>query len=226
MRVLLVEDEPRIAEAVQQVLKRENIDADMAFDGEYGYECAVSGIYDVIVLDIMLPKMNGVEVVKSLRAKQINTPVLLLTAKSEVEDRVYGLNSGADDYLPKPFSMKELTARIYALGRRSVQFQKEDSMVCGDLTLDLTMLEIRRGDQVFKLTLKECRLLEMLIRRKGRVVSKNAIIEKIWGFDSEVEDNHVEVYISFLRKKLTAMGSKSRIKTERGLGYRIVEPVK
>jgi len=223
MRILLVEDERRMAEATEQVLKQKNIAVDLAFDGEFGFECALSGVYDVIVLDIMLPKMNGVDVVKALRSKRINTPVLLLTAKSEVEDRVYGLNSGADDYLPKPFSMNELVARIYALGRRSAEYQKEDYMLCGDVTLNLTTLELKCRERIYKLTLKECQLIELLMRLKGQIVSKNSIIEKIWGFDSDVEDNHVEVYISFLRKKLTALGSKVSIKTERGLGYRLTE---
>ena len=219
MRILLVEDEKHLAEALAQVLRKNNYIVDLAYDGEYGLDCALSDIYDIIILDIMLPKMNGLEVLKELRKGKITAPVILLTAKGETEDKVTGLDSGADDYLPKPFKTEELLARLRALGRRKGDLMTAGVLSCGDIELNPHTLNVYCGKQTYKLTLKESQLLELLMGRKDMIISKNSIIEKLWGYDSEAEDNHVEVYISFLRKKLAALKSTTTIQTVRGLGY-------
>jgi len=219
MRILLIEDEKYMAEAVVQVLRKNNYTVDLAHDGEYGLNCALSAIYDIIILDIMLPKMNGLDVLKELRIEKIATPVILLSAKGETEDKVRGLDSGADDYLPKPFKTEELLARLRALGRRKGEIIPEGILSYGDIELNPNTLDVYCGKKTYKLTLKESQLLELLINMKGMVISKNSIIEKLWGFDGEADDNHVEVYISFLRKKLVALNSTNTIQTMRGLGY-------
>lgn len=219
MRILLVEDEEHIAEAIAKVLEKNNYAVDLAHDGEYGLDCALAGIYDIIILDIMLPKINGLEILKTLRKEKIVVPVLLLTAKSETADKVKGLDLGADDYLAKPFKVDELLARLRALGRRKGEIVAESIHSYGDIQLNPHTLMLYCGKKSFRLTLKESQLLDLLIEAKGSVVSKNTMIEKVWGFDSEAEDRHVEVYISFLRKKLKGLSAVASIKTIRGLGY-------
>jgi two-component system response regulator ArlR len=219
MRILLVEDEKYLAQALEQVLQKNNYTVDLAYDGEYGLDCALSGIYDVIVLDIMLPKMNGLEVLKSLRNERNSTPVLLLTAKSETQDKVKGLDLGADDYLAKPFKTEELLARLRALSRRKETIVFNNALAYNDIELNTNSLVLYCGTREFKLTLKESQILELLIRMEEMFVSKDSIIEKVWGFDGEAGDSHVEVYISFLRKKLKALKSTTAIKTVRGVGY-------
>lgn len=219
MRILLVEDEEYMAQAVAQVLEKNNYTVDLAHDGEYGLDCALSGIYDIIILDIMLPGRSGLEILKTLRQEKIAVPVLLLTAKSETEDKVTGLDLGADDYLTKPFEMQELLARLRVLARRKQEITVQSGYEFGDVLLNPYTLSLFCGSQSFKLTLKESQLLEMLMDARGGVISKDRIIEKVWGFDSEVEDRHVEVYISFLRKKLKALGANTSIETVRGIGY-------
>lgn len=219
MRILLVEDEEYMAQAVTQVLEKNNYTVDLAHDGEYGLDCALSGIYDIIILDIMLPGRSGLEILKTLRQEKIAVPVLLLTAKSETEDKVTGLDLGADDYLTKPFEMQELLARLRVLARRKQEITVQSGYEFGDLLLNPYTLSLFCGSQSFKLTLKESQLLEMLMDARGGVISKDRIIEKVWGFDSEAEDRHVEVYISFLRKKLKALGANTSIETVRGIGY-------
>lgn len=219
MRILLVEDEKYLAQALEQVLQKNNYAVDLAYDGEYGLDCALSGIYDVIVLDIMLPKMNGLEVLKSLRNERNSTPVLLLTAKSETQDKVKGLDLGADDYLAKPFKTEELLARLRALSRRKETIVFNNALAYNDIELNTNSLVLYCGTREFKLTLKESQILELLIRMEEMFVSKDSIIEKVWGFDGEAVDSHVEVYISFLRKKLKALKSTTAIKTVRGVGY-------
>lgn len=225
MRVLLVEDEKHLAAAVAAILRKNNYTVDLAHNGEYGLDCAISGIYDIIVLDIMLPKMNGIDILKRLRKDGITVPVLLLTAKGDTEDKVVGLDSGADDYLAKPFKTDELLARLRALLRRKPELLQGNMLLFGDISLNPNTLFLYSGKSSYKLTLKEGQLLELLICNKGTAVSKNTIIEKLWGYDSEAEDNNVEVYISFLRKKLAAAGSKSAIKTVRGVGYCLIDEV-
>lgn len=219
MRILLVEDEEYMAQAVAQVLGKNNYTVDLAHDGEYGLDCALSGIYDIVILDIMLPGRSGLEILKTLRQEGIAVPVLLLTAKGETEDKVTGLDLGADDYLTKPFEMQELLARLRVLARRKQEISVQSGYGFGDLHLNPYTLSLYCKTQSFKLTLKESQLLEMLMDARGGVVSKDRIIEKVWGFDSDAEDRHVEVYISFLRKKLKAMGADASIETIRGMGY-------
>ncbi len=219
MRLLLIEDEMHLAEAISQILKKNHYTVDMVHDGEAGYDYGMSQIYDLILLDVMLPKMNGIQVLKALRNDGITVPILMLTAKGEIGDRVVGLDSGADDYLPKPFATEELLARIRALSRRKGDIQTSDEMVFGDITLNPFSLILAKDSQVIKLTLKESELLEYLILRKGLIASKELIIDKLWGYDSEAEHNNVEVYISFLRKKLIFLKSNVCISTTRGVGY-------
>ncbi len=219
MRILIVEDEKHLAEAVAQILKRQNYTVDVVHNGEDGLDYGLSGIYDLIVLDIMLPKMNGIDILKKLRKEGIITPVILLTAKGDISDRVIGLDSGADDYLPKPFATEELLARIRALSRRKADIQMEDNLSFGDVKLNPSTLMLSREEQQIKLTLRESELMEYLMIRKGLITSKELIIEKLWGYDSEAEHNNVEVYISFLRKKLQFLKSNVVVTTTRGVGY-------
>lgn len=219
MKILYVEDEKAIAEAVEQVLKDNKYNVDLAFDGEYGLDCGLSNIYDIIILDIMLPKMDGIKVLKELRRSNIKTPILLLTARGQIEDKVQGLDSGADDYLAKPFHMDELLARLRALGRRQAELANDGLMRHGDIALNPYTHIVSCTDQELQLTPKEAQILEMLIRNNGISVSKDTIITKIWGFDSEAEDNHVEIHISNLRKKLGQLQSGTLINTIRGEGY-------
>lgn len=219
MRLLIVEDELHLAEALVQILRKNNYTVDMANDGESGLDHALSNIYDVILLDIMLPKMDGINLLKHIRKDGITTPVILLTAKGELHDKVIGLDSGADDYLPKPFAAEELLARIRAMSRRKGEICSDSTLKYGDIALNTATLKLSSSNKDVKLTLKESELLEFLILRKNIATSKELIIEKIWGFDSEIEHNHVEVYISFLRKKFTFLNSKTSINTVRGVGY-------
>jgi len=219
MRILIVEDEVHLAEALAQILKKHNYIVDAVGDGITGLDNALSGIYDLIMLDIMLPEMDGISVLKNLRREGISTPVILLTAKGEISDKVIGLDCGADDYLPKPFATEELLARIRAALRRRGEVLPDDNLKFGDIELNTSTLKLARIDREIKLILKECQLLELLILRKTAITSKELIIEKLWGFDSNAEDNNVEVYISFLRKKLISLNSQVIINTVRGVGY-------
>lgn len=191
----------------------------MVHDGRSGFDYAQSGIYDLLLLDIMMPEMDGITVLKKLRSEGNHTPVILLTAKGELSDKVTGLDYGADDYIAKPFATEELLARIRAALRRKGEVVPEDGLKFGDMELNTTQLKLSVQGKEIKLNLKENELLELLITRKQAITSKEQIIEKLWGFDSEVEYNNVEVYISFLRKKLTFLNSAVRINTIRGVGY-------
>lgn len=219
MRILIAEDEVHLAEAVSQILKKNNYSVDMVHDGRSGLDYAQSGIYDLLLLDIMMPEMDGITVLKKLRSEGNHTPVILLTAKGELSDKVTGLDYGADDYIAKPFATEELLARIRAALRRKGEVVPEDGLKFGDMELNTTQLKLSVQGKEIKLNLKENELLELLITRKQAITSKEQIIEKLWGFDSEVEYNNVEVYISFLRKKLTFLNSAVRINTIRGVGY-------
>ena len=223
MRILIVEDELHLAEALVQILRKKRYTVDAVHDGKAGLEYALTGIYDVIVLDIMLPRMDGIRVLKQLRKERIATPVILLTAKGDVADKVAGLDSGADDYLAKPFATDELLARIRAASRRRGEVPAEDTLKFGDIELDPATLQLSSGRRQVRLIMKEKELLEQLIARRNTVTPKELIIEKLWGFDSEAGDNHVEVYVSFLRKKLAFLQSDVGIQTVRGVGYRLVE---
>lgn len=219
MRILIVEDEVQLSEALGAILEKNNYIVDRVFDGESGLDYILSDIYDGVILDIMLPKLNGIEVLKKARKERISTPIILLTAKGEVEDRIIGLDCGADDYLPKPFYVEELMARIRALTRRKGEVQSDNLFSYGDITLNIGNLELGSKENSIKLTAKESGLLELLINRKDMISNKDDIISKLWGYESEAEHNNVEVYVSFLRRKLSYLKSKVAIKAIRNLGY-------
>ena len=220
MRLLIVEDEVRLAEALAQIMSQNNYITDVVHNGTDGFDYAMSGIYDAIVLDIMLPGMNGFEMVKQLRKEHMPTPVIMLTAKDDVSDKVKGLDYGADDYLTKPFSPEELLARIRALTRRKDESYKDET-VFGDLTLDTKSLLLSCGKKTVHLGLKESEVLRLLIDSNGSTVSKEQLLLKVWGAESDAEDNNVEVYISFLRKKLLYLKSNTSISTVRKIGYHL-----
>ena len=200
MRILLVEDEKQLSEALQQILIKNKYTVDAVYNGDEGLEYALTGVYDVIILDIMLPKLNGIEILKMIRKRKISTPVILLTAKSSVEDKILGLDSGADDYLPKPFSIDELLARLRALTRRSGDFINENVLEFSDIRLNLSTYEMEVNDNSITLTQKEFDILKYFMQRPKLVVSKDDLITKLWGFDSDIDYNNIEVYFSFLRK--------------------------
>ncbi len=224
MRVLIVEDEKRLAEALAQILIKNKYIVDTAYDGEAGYDNAMSGIYDVIVLDVMLPGKNGFDVVSQMRKNGEATPVILLTAKDEIEDKVTGLDCGADDYLTKPFSTDELLARIRALCRRKGEVVS-DMLSYSDISLHLSDYDLTCGGNSVHLGLKEFELLRLLLSSPNQVATKETLLQKVWGYDSDAEYNNVEVYISFLRKKLAYLKSRTAILTVRGVGYRLEETV-
>ena len=219
MKVLYVEDEKYMARAVAQILKKNNYSVDLAHDGESGLDLASSGVYDIVILDIMLPKRDGISVLREMRKQNVATPVILLTAKGETEDKVKGLDSGADDYLAKPFQAEELMARLRALGRRKGQVVANNTLSYGDIELNYNTLDLFGNGQTFHLTLKESQLLELLIINQGQAISNEIIIEKLWGWNSEAEDSHVQVQVAFLRKKLSLLSEDVKIKTVRGIGY-------
>lgn len=220
MRILIVEDEIRLAEALGQIMSEHKYAVDMVHDGADGLDYALSGLYDVIVLDVMLPKRSGFEVVRELRAKKIATPVLLLTARDEIMDKVIGLDYGADDYMTKPFSPEELLARIRALTRRQGEVVLEE-LSFADLTLNLSTYCLWAGSKSVHLGFKEFEVLKILMSNPKIVVPKEDLITKVWGMESNAEDNNVEAYISFLRKKLFFLGSRAGIGTVRKVGYRL-----
>lgn len=221
MRILLVEDEKQLSEALQQILMKNNYLVDAVFNGEDGLNYGLTDIYDAIILDIMLPKFNGLQVLKMLRNKKISAPIILLTARGSVEDKILGLDSGADDYLPKPFDTEELLARLRAITRRNGDFISENILEFSDIRLNLSTYEIEVNDNAITLTLKEFEILKYFMQRPKIVVSKDDLISKLWGFDSDIEHNNIEVYISFLRKKLSYVESRSKITTIRRVGYRL-----
>ncbi len=218
MRVLVVEDEKRLAEALKEILKEERYIVDVVNDGENGYDYAKSQIYDAIILDIMLPKMNGLDVVRRLRREHISTPVLLLTARETVGDRVEGLDAGADDYLTRPFAPQELLARLRAMTRRHGEVIL-DEMSYGDLTLRLDAYQLCRKERSVRLSIREFEIMRLLMSNPRMVLPKEEILLKVWGAESKAEDNNVEVYISFLRKKLFYLGSSVEIAIIRKVGY-------
>lgn len=218
LNILIVEDEVQLADTLAEILRRNKYNVDAVFDGEDGLEYARSGIYDCILLDIMLPIRSGIEVVRILRQEKNSVPIMLLTAKSEVEDKIQGLDCGADDYLTKPFSTGELLARIRALTRRKGEVEV-DYLRFEELMLNRQTYAMIQGDNSMKLSLKEYQIMEILMSNPGQIMPKERFIEKIWGYESDVEYNNIEVYISFLRKKLAAIQSTVQIRTARGIGY-------
>lgn len=222
MRILLIEDEKRMAQALCEILRLEKYDVDHYDNGIEGLVAIESNIYDIIILDVMLPGMNGYEVAKKARSKGISTPILMLTAKAELDDKVTGLDSGADDYLTKPFMTKELLARLRALGRR-MQNSNNGVLSYGDITLDTNTLTLSCtvNGQSVRLSEKEYRILEYLIANSGQILTREQLAMKIWGFESDAEYNNVEVYMSFTRKKLAFVEAKTEIKAVRGIGYEL-----
>ncbi len=222
MHILVVEDEQRLAFLLRRVLLEERHTVDLAYDGQSGLDLALSDTYDVVILDVMLPGLDGLEVCRQMRAERIMTPVLMLTARGAVEDRVAGLNVGADDYLVKPFAIEELLARINALlRRRDRRFDEVPQLSAGDLTLDLVRHEARRAGRVIELTAKEFALLEYLMRHPGQVLTRTQIIDAVWRYDLEALSNVVDIYIHYLREKIDHGFSHALIKTVRGVGYKI-----
>lgn len=218
MRILIVEDEVRLADTLRRLLHREGYIADVCHDGAEGLDNALSGIYDLIVLDVMLPKMDGLSLLRMLRTHGSSIPVLLLTAKSELQDRVAGLDSGADYYLTKPFEPEELLACIRSLLRRG-EGVADELLRWEDLALDQSTFQLLCGERNVRLSRKEYDLMALLLQNGQQVVSKEQLLLKVWGYDSAAEDNSVEVYISFLRRKLSHLHSRVRIKTLRLVGY-------
>ena len=219
MYILVVEDERRLAQVVRKVLEEEGHTVDVAHDGEDGLAMAMDGSHDVIVLDILLPGIDGIEVCQRLRAGRVDTPILLLTALNAVDDRVRGLDAGADDYLPKPFAFQELLARLRALGRRRVQAREPDQIQTADLVLDLRRRRAERAGKTIELSPKEFSLLEFLLRNEGRVVTRSQILDHVWGYDYSPDSNLVDVYVTYLRRKVDRGHKSSLIRTVRGAGY-------
>ena len=218
MRLLLAEDEKELAKALAVILRHNNYSVDVVHNGEDALCYLENGDYDGAILDIMMPKVDGLTVLRRIRAAGNVIPVLILTAKSEIDDRVEGLDAGADDYLTKPFAMKELLARVRAMLRRRTE-SVDTKLTFGDLTLELSSCMLSCGDKKIRLTNKEFQMLEMLITADGGIISVERFMDKIWGYDSETEQNVVWVYVSYLRRKLSGIGSRVEIEAHRNLGY-------
>ncbi len=218
MRLLYAEDEKSLARAVSTILTRNNYSVDVVYDGQSALDYLETGNYDGAVLDVMMPKLDGIEVLRRMRERGDSTPVLMLTAKSEIDDRVTGLDSGANDYLTKPFDMKELLARIRAM-TRVPSVQQNKTLSFGQVTLDCASYDLSGSKGSRKLAGKEFQMMEMLMRSPGKLISTETFMDRVWGYDSEAELNIVWVYISMLRKELRAVGADVEIKTQRGVGY-------
>lgn len=222
MHILVVEDEQRLARLLRRVLMEERQTVDLVHDGSSALELGLSGTYDLIILDLMLPDLDGISICKQIRAADVMTPILMLTARGAVEDRVAGLNAGADDYLGKPFAMEELLARVNALLRRgSRTTELSTALKVGDLTLDLVRHEVQRAGRVIELTPKEFALLEYLMQNAGRALSRTQIIDHVWRYDLETLSNVVDMYIHYLRDKVDRGFGRQLIKTVRGVGYKV-----
>ncbi|HCI63473.1 MAG TPA: DNA-binding response regulator [Clostridiales bacterium] len=224
MRILLVEDEKPLSAAICKVLRQENYLVDPVYTGTDGLEYILSGVYDGVILDVMLPGMDGFTLLQTLREKNISTPVLMLTARGGLEDRLTGLQSGADYYLPKPFDFRELLACLNAITRRSPTLQIQE-LSFGDITLnqDSSVLSCTKTGQSVKLGTKEYQLMELFLRNPKQLLPRETIIERVWGFEGEAEYNNLSVYLSFLRRKMSFVGTKTEIKALRGRGYRLEE---
>ena len=219
MKVLVIEDEKLVAESIRAILEHKDFDVETVYDGEAGTEYAKLGIYDLLILDVMMPKLNGFQVARQVRADRCATPILMLTARSDIEDRIQGLNAGADYYLTKPFDSRELLACVNALLRR--QGDQVDELRMGNTALDLSSCTLVCGENSVRLSAREFDVIRFLLQSKGRVLSKEMILAKVWGYDSNAVENHVEVYVGFLRKKLTSIGSDLKIEAIRRLGYHL-----
>ena len=219
MKILIIEDEKLLADSIKTMLEGRGFQVEAVYDGETGADYAELGIYDLLILDVMMPKMDGYQVARRVRSRRCGTPILMLTARSSVEDRIEGLNAGADYYLTKPFDMRELLACINALLRR--QGNQVDEMVFGNTALDLATSMLVCGEKSVRLSAKEFDVMRLLLQYMGNNLSKEVILAKVWGYDSNAVENHVEVYVGFLRKKLRSIGSNVKIEALRRLGYHL-----
>jgi DNA-binding response OmpR family regulator len=226
MRILIIEDDDRLARVMSRVLHQERFDVDVAQDGEAGLEMALSGAYDALILDRMLPERDGLEVVRELRCEHISTPVLMLTARRELPERVQGLDAGADDYLGKPFAFEELLARLRALLRRGERPLLEPTVTIGDVAIDLASHTVSRAGKAIELSPREFALLETLVRNRGRVLSRDQLLERVWGYDADPQGNVVDLYVHYLRRKLNLDSDVAEplIRTVRGSGYLVPGP--
>ena len=223
MNILIIEDEYSLADAICETLKNENFSVCIKTDGESGEDEALTENYDLILLDVMLPKKNGFEILKELERQKIKTPVIMLTAKSEIDDKLNGLEHGADDYITKPFAMRELMARIKAVLKRTNNLENTECLQYGDIELDLKNAKLKCNNNEIQISGKELELLEQLLINKNQISSRESLAQRIWGFDSDAEYNNVEVYITFIRRKLKLIDSKVTIKAVRGVGHKLEE---
>ena len=223
MRILIVEDEVRLAETLRQLMEDQRYQVDAVYDGADGVDYGLTGQYDLIILDVMLPKVDGFQAARQLRAAHVSTPILMLTARDEVSDKISGLDCGADDYMTKPFDSGELMARVRALTRRQGEVLS-DVLTAASLSLDCTSRLLSAGSRSVRLGFKEFEVLRLLMSSPKAVIPKEEIISRVWGLESDAEDNNVEVYISFLRKKLSFLGSRVSIGTVRKVGYHLEVP--
>ena len=221
MNILIIEDEYSLADAVAETLKSENFNVCIKTNGEDGEDEALTENYDLILLDVMLPKKNGFDILRYLRQEKVKTPIIMLTAKSEMDDKLNGLEHGADDYITKPFSMRELMARIKAVLKRTNNIDNTDLLEFEDLYLDLKNAKLKSHNNEIQISGKELELLEQLLLNKNQILSRDNLLERIWGYDSDAEYNNVEVYITFIRRKLKLIDSKVNIKAVRGVGYKL-----
>lgn len=221
MKILIIEDEYSLADAIGESLKKENFMVEIATDGQEGEDLAFTNGYDLILLDIMLPSKNGFEVLQTLRKEKQDTPIIILTAKAEIGDKLKGLENGADDYITKPFHMSELVVRVKVVLKRNCHIQDPNLLTFGDLSLNRTTGKMQANRKEIAINGKELELLEMLMLNQKQIVNRERLANKIWGYNSEAEYNNVEVYVSFLRKKLKLIDSKVKIKAVRGLGYQL-----
>ena len=223
MRILIIEDEYSLADAISETLQKEKFVVNIITNGEDGENEALTNIYDLILLDVMLPKKDGFEILTNLRKEKIYTPVIMLTAKSEMSDKLNGLENGADDYITKPFHIRELVARVKVILKRKINVEDTNVLEYSDLKLDLGTGKMSVNDTEIAINGKELDLLEILLVNKNQIVNREILANKIWGYNSETEYNNVEVYVSFLRKKLKLLKSKVKIKAVRGIGYKLEE---
>ncbi len=223
MRVLIIEDEFNLADVISDSLKKNKYQVDIRCDGEEGYFDALTGIYDLIILDVMLPHMNGFDILKKLRDENIESKIIMLTAKSELSDKLNGFEKGANDYLAKPFHIEELLARVNAQLKNQTKASKKDILEYGDLSLDInkSLVTCKTNMESIELVCKEFQLLEYFIKNHEQILSREQIYDKVWGMENEIESNNLEAYLSFIRKKLKAIDSKVNIKSCRGLGYKM-----
>ena len=221
MKILVIEDEYSLADAIAETLKKENFTVDIVTDGEKGENEALTNIYDLILLDIMLPNKDGFQILDNLRKEKIDTPIIILTAKSEMSDKLNGLENGADDYITKPFHMRELVARVKVILKRKTNVEDMSILEYHDLKLDVRTGKMTSYDNEIPINGKELDLLEILLVNKNQIVNRETLANKIWGYNSDTEYNNVEVYISFLRKKLKLIKSNVKIKAVRGIGYKL-----